>query len=465
MTVSKAGGTPRTITSTTRGSIGFDVDGAFAFFNAASPNADLGLAMIPLSGGVPRRITREPEAIYAVAVDARDAFYVARVGTSTVALLRVPRPAESIISGACAFGLADCNGGTDGCETNTLSDGNHCGRCGRGCGGGTCTNGLCDPIIVSSGTASGGLRGSMVFDGTFVYWSSNDGLMKAPLAGGPVLPVSDAAVSPGRGLATDGTYLYFGDTVTDTIQRMPLSGGSAATIASGQTDPNALTLDSGEVFWTTSDSVRKAPASGGAPVNLASGQLEPGGWGAAGILVDATSVYWVNEGQSASANGSIMKVGRNGTGLVALATGITNPRDLAADATYLYFADTSYDSVDVVQVRVMRVRKDGTGLSQMSWSDTGVSGMVADSTGPVFRGHPRADESSDDRRSRHTAREPRQSTRHRAARHGRIHRAELGSDRAHASLSKPSDHELWSVRSGKWPHRRCKARSGNRGSR
>jgi DNA-binding beta-propeller fold protein YncE len=59
-------------------------------------------------------------------------------------------------------------------------------------------------------------------------------------------------------------------------------------------------VDATSVYWANNGggTVMKVPISGGTPTTLASGQTTP--WG---IAVDATSVYWTNYG-----GGTVMKL-------------------------------------------------------------------------------------------------------------------------------------------------------------
>jgi sugar lactone lactonase YvrE len=90
----------------------------------------------------------------------------------------------------------------------------------------------------------------------------------------------------------------------------PLGGGSATTLASGQTGPFAITADATSLYWVNySDgsnngggAVMKMPLGGGTPTTLAKGLFRPNG-----MAVDATSVYWITESWTGS-DGTVMKL-------------------------------------------------------------------------------------------------------------------------------------------------------------
>src|SRR5205823_7285120 len=83
-----------------------------------------------------------------------------------------------------------------------------------------------------------------------------------------------------RAVATDATYAYWladgaPSAASAVVRRAPLGGGEATTLTSSFTDPRALVVSGGAVYWASGDGkVRSLPAAGGAPVDLAT---EPDG--------------------------------------------------------------------------------------------------------------------------------------------------------------------------------------------
>ena len=92
--------------------------------------------------------------------------------------------------------------------------------------------------------------------------------------------------------------------------------------------------------------MKVAAAGGDTPTTLASGQTYP-----KAIAVDSSNVYWANYSQSppdggtlpVPGNGSVMKVGLGGSGLTTLASGQDGPNAIAIDATNVYWNGYSAD--------------------------------------------------------------------------------------------------------------------------
>ena len=129
-----------------------------------------------------------------------------------------------------------------------------------------------------------------------------------------------------------------GTASTSTVSSTPSPGlPGLVTLAAGQTCPWGMAIDATSVYWTTcgdptGGNVLKVPKAGGNVVTLAAGDR------LSGIAVDGTSVYWV-AGTSDASSGAIMKVPVGGGTPTTLASRPGPPAHLAADASYVYWAE------------------------------------------------------------------------------------------------------------------------------
>jgi hypothetical protein len=97
----------------------------------------------------------------------------------------------------------------------------------------------------------------------------------------------------------DSTGAYFA--AASGVFSVPLNGGAPTTLTSSSSQ--GIAIDDTFVYFTDfASTVKKVSKSGGRAISLATGQAMP--WG---IVVDATSVYWVDAG-SGSRTGSVMKL-------------------------------------------------------------------------------------------------------------------------------------------------------------
>ena len=179
------------------------------------------------------------------------------------------------------------------------------------------------------------------------------------------------------GVAIDGKYLYWGDSVNDTIGRERLDGSDPqpAFIAGLANAAYGLTVDAGHIYWTEigSDAIGRANIDGTAPQeSFITGANAP-----YGVAVDRAHIYWTNY-----ANGGSSTIGRANLDGSAVQqdfiTGATGAVGIAVDSQHLYW--TNYGPVDAPGSTIGRANLDGSGVQQDFINGaTGPLGLAVDS--------------------------------------------------------------------------------------
>jgi hypothetical protein len=207
----------------------------------------------------------------------------------------------------CVSGSIDCFDAGTGCPTSLAnlcngqcSDSQNCGACGHDCAGGSCIAGQCQPFAMTTGQP---FRNYLV-----------------------------CCAEPASLVVRD-TGIFWADGIS-TLAGMPLDGGTVTTYATNQHEPDALAVDSTNIYWTNFGNpgdVHEAPVAGGPgpDIMLASSQYIP-----RGIAVDSTWVYWTGDVGA----GTISKMLIDGGGSpIIFASAQNYPVPLGTDGTHLFW--------------------------------------------------------------------------------------------------------------------------------
>jgi Stigma-specific protein, Stig1 len=239
-------------------------------------------------------------------------------GACGIVCATAPNAAVACNSGACQYVCTppylDCDGQTDnGCETNGASDANHCGACNNACTEASSSQCLAGACIYTLASGQDGPH-AIAADGTNVYWADSFSIMKIGNDGIGLMTLAQTT-DPAGDIATDGKFVYWTNGYAGTVRAVPVGGGTAAVVASGQANPGAIAMDGTSVYWTnnSSGSVMKAAVDGSDLTTLTTGEAS-----LRDIATDGNYVYWVAyDGLSATA--AVMKISVAGTGPVTLA--------------------------------------------------------------------------------------------------------------------------------------------------
>jgi hypothetical protein len=141
-----------------------------------------------------------------------------------------------------------------------------------------------------------------------------------------------------QNVAVDSRNVYWANHDGDAVMKVALSGGDPVALAAY---PHACTvaIDASNVYFATCEGglVGKVPIDGGEALLLATGQAWPGK-----LAVDATHVYWTN------LDGTIMKAPIDGGDLVQLASAQDQPDAVVVDADSVYW--TTVDAILKVSI-------------------------------------------------------------------------------------------------------------------
>ncbi len=196
------------------------------------------------------------------------------------------------------------------------------------------------PTTIVSGIGS---PGGIAVDSAHLYWVDDTAVMSMPIGGGGATTL---ASSPGWSwsLASDGAWLVWtpvgGSPATPdigTVVAASTAGGTPTTLASGQIFPREnvghIAVAAARAYWVdyALGKVLSVPLAGGAVTTLAADQDQP-----TAVAVDATSVYWTNQGTYGSSAGTLMKVALEGGSPTTLAQGLIAPWAVAVGGGRAY---------------------------------------------------------------------------------------------------------------------------------
>lgn len=171
----------------------------------------------------------------------------------------------------------------------------------------SCPVGGCGAAPTLLAGALGGPLGLAV-DTTHVYWVDTYGpLMECGLGGCDAGPTAVWSIGGDGGVQSiavvvDATSLYWTNGGNGTVMQCAKASCAATliTLASGQSNPSGLAVDASFVYWRGASVYRCAIGGCGNSPELVAAASGPGFSSDAPLAVNATHVFWTQQGATAS---------------------------------------------------------------------------------------------------------------------------------------------------------------------
>ena|GEM_PF-5640772 len=188
---------------------------------------------------------------------------------------------------------------------------------------------------------------AIAVDRTHVYFTTrgtqdnlNGGVVRVPLAGGPIQVIASGLSAPMH-LALDDANVYVStlgqraqNYEDSKVVRIPKAGGAQEVVATSHGPISGLAADGKSVYWITAGTraadgqVTRLDRDTTQPVMLASNQPSP-----TGLAIDEATVFWT------SWAGDVRKVGKRGGTPTTIVSGQDRPTDIVANSSVLVWAN------------------------------------------------------------------------------------------------------------------------------
>ena len=237
------------------------------------------------------------------------------------------------------------------CSQDLSTDAKNCGRCSHDCLGGTCAQGLCQPVTLAIGQ---GEVDGLATDGKSVFWGgySNHNVSQCALPScgqKPTLLATQPRTT--TGFVVDANAVYWSAWAEDgQLQSgngallkcfLPGCPGGPRIVVSGLNRPQDLLLDKTDVYFAELLTVGRCQVGCGNDPGVKISTAKGGGH----LVKVADSIYFL--GQAAAGDSALYRCSSAGCGATpdVLAAGMSQASGLATDGTSLYVSSAALGTI------------------------------------------------------------------------------------------------------------------------